>query len=52
MQNNDTRLLLSKCERHQWLVTNVLQSLPDHRKGHWGPIRIPDAFHVVSGERK
>lgn len=52
MQNNDIRLLLSKCKRRQWLVTNTLQSLPDHMKGCHGPTHISDAFHVISGDRK
>ena len=52
MRNNDIRLPLSKCERRQWLVTNTLQSLPDHMKGCHGPTHIPDAFHVIIGDRK
>lgn len=52
MRNNGIRLLLSKCERRQWLVTNMLQSLPDHMKGCHAPTHIPDAFLVISGDRK
>lgn len=52
MRNNGIRLSLSKCERRQWLVTNTLQSLPDHMTGHHGPTYIPDAFRVISGDRK
>lgn len=29
-QNNGIRLLLSKCERRQWLATNARCSSPDH----------------------
>lgn len=52
MRNNGIRLPLSKCERRQWLVTNTLQSLPDHMTERHGPTHIPNAFHVISGDRK
>lgn len=50
--NNDLSLPLSKGERRQWLVTNMVQSLPDHMKRHHRTSHIPDAFLVMCTDRK
>lgn len=50
--NNNLSLPLSKGERRQWPVTNMVQSLPDHVKGHHRASHIPDAFLVVGRDRK
>lgn len=50
--NNDLSLPLSKGERHQWLVTNMVQSLPDHIKRHHRASHIPDAFLVIDRDTK
>lgn len=50
--NNDLSLPLSKGERRQWLVTNMVQSLPDHIKRHHRASHIPDAFLVIGRDTK
>lgn len=50
--NNDLSLPLSKGKRRQWLVTNMVQSLPDHIKRHHRASRIPDASLVIGGDTK